>query len=90
VEPDQTGYVEVLIEDSGRELPPQQREHLFDPFYSGRSAGRGAGLGLPTAWSLTRQQGGDVYLSSQPGEPTRFVMRLPLPPTDERMVALAG
>ena len=71
------GQVEVVVEDSGRALPPAQREHLFDPFYSGRSAGRGPGLGLPTAWSLARQQGGDVALASQPGEPTRFVLRLP-------------
>jgi signal transduction histidine kinase len=72
------GTAEVIIEDSGQGLPPAQREHLFDPFYSGRAAGRGPGLGLPTAWSLARQQGGDVLLASQPGEPTRFVLRLPL------------
>jgi two-component system NtrC family sensor kinase len=75
----QPGQVEVVVEDSGPELPPTQREHLFDPFYSGRPAGRGTGLGLPTAWSLARQQGGDVFLASQAGEPTRFVLRLPLP-----------
>jgi signal transduction histidine kinase len=75
--PQQPGQVEVVVEDSGPELPPAQRNHLFDPFFSGRSAGRGAGLALPTAWSLARQQGGDVFLASQPGEPTRFVLRLP-------------
>ncbi len=75
----QPGQVEVVVEDCGPELPPTQREHLFDPFYSGRPAGRGTGLGLPTAWSLARQQGGDVFLASQAGEPTRFVLRLPLP-----------
>ena len=82
------GQAEVVVEDSGRGLPPAQREHLFDPFYSGRAAGRGPGLGLPTAWSLARQQGGDVVLASQPGEPTRFVLRLPL--HIERSPALAG
>jgi signal transduction histidine kinase len=82
------GQVEVVIEDSGPGLDDNQREHLFDPFYSGRSAGRGAGLGLPTAWALARQQGGDVVLVSQPGETTRFVMRLPL--SIERSQTLAG
>jgi signal transduction histidine kinase len=82
------GYVEVTIEDSGPEMPALQREHLFDPFYSGRPAGRGTGLGLPTAWSLVRQQGGDVFLASQTGEPTRFILRLPIP--SERSNALAG
>ena len=86
--PGPTGSAEVVIEDSGQGLPPAQREHLFDPFYSGRAAGRGPGLGLPTAWSLARQQGGDVFLASQPGEPTRFVLRLPL--HVERTPALAS
>jgi signal transduction histidine kinase len=84
----QGGTAEVVIEDSGQGLPPAQREHLFDPFYSGRAAGRGPGLGLPTAWSLARQQGGDVVLASLPGEPTRFVLRLPL--HVEPSPALAG
>ena len=81
------GQVEVLIEDSGPGLDDNQREHLFDPFYSGRAAGRGAGLGLPTAWSLARQQGGDVALISQPGEPTCFILRLPLPIDRARILA---
>ena len=39
-----------------------QREHLFDPFYSGRQAGRGRGLGLPTAWRLARAHGATLAL----------------------------
>ena len=68
-----------VVEDNGKGLSEIDRTHLFDPFYSGRQAGRGRGLGLPTSWALARQQGGDVYLASQEGETTRFVLRLPLP-----------
>jgi signal transduction histidine kinase len=53
--------VEFLAEDNGGGPAPAHREHLFDPFFSGRPAGRGRGLGLPTAWQLARVQGGDVY-----------------------------
>jgi signal transduction histidine kinase len=68
----------VFVEDSGPGPAPEQRPHLFDPFYSGRSAGRGRGLGLPLAWRLARQQGGDVSLEpARPGQPTRFVLSLP-------------
>lgn len=70
--------VEVAVEDSGPGPAAGQRAALFDPFYSGRNAGRGRGLGLPVAWRLARQQGGDVYLDPpQPGQPTRFVLTLP-------------
>jgi signal transduction histidine kinase len=71
-------HVEVFVEDSGSGVAPEQRAHLFDPFYSGRSAGRGRGLGLPVAWRLARQQGGDLRLEpARPGEATRFVLVLP-------------
>ena len=74
-EPDQA---QVVIEDSGPGPDAVQREHMFDPFYSGRAAGRGRGLGLPTAWRLACQHGGDVRFVPVPGGPTRFVLTLPV------------
>ncbi len=70
--------VYVVVEDSGPGPTAAQREHLFDPFYSGRSAGRGRGLGLPTAWRLAREHGGDVRYVPTPAGPTQFVLSLPL------------
>jgi signal transduction histidine kinase len=66
----------VAVEDSGPGLSVADREHLFDPFYSGRKAGRGRGLGLPTAWQLARQHGGDVAFDGN-APTTRFVLTLP-------------
>ncbi len=65
----------LTVEDSGPGPSEADREHLFDPFYSGRKAGRGRGLGLPTAWRLARQHGGDVSFCGT--APTRFVLTLP-------------
>jgi signal transduction histidine kinase len=70
--------IDFIIEDSGPGIAPHQREHMFDPFYSGRQAGRGHGLGLPIAWRLARQIGGDVRFEDIPNGPTRFVLSLPL------------
>lgn len=69
--------LELLIEDSGPGPAAPQREHMFDPFYSGRQAGRGRGLGLPTAWRLAREHGGDVFFDEASSGPTRFVLALP-------------
>jgi two-component system, NtrC family, sensor kinase len=78
VEPLSDTVIEVAVEDGGSGPDPAQRPSLFDPFYSGRPAGRGLGLGLPVAWRLARQQGGDVRLdATRPGGPTRFLLSLP-------------
>jgi len=71
--------IDVVVEDNGPGLPAPLREHLFDPFYSGREAGRGRGLGLSTAWRLVKVHGGDLRFVNLPNGPTRFVMSLPYP-----------
>jgi signal transduction histidine kinase len=71
--------IDVVVEDNGPGLPAPLREHLFDPFYSGREAGRGRGLGLSTAWRLVKVHGGDLRFVHLPHGPTRFVMSLPRP-----------
>ncbi|MFN4260019.1 MAG: ATP-binding protein [Gemmataceae bacterium] len=77
VEQPRPEWLHIVVEDNGPGPQPAQREHLFDPFFSGRSAGRSLGLGLPTAWRLAREHGGDVYWDERLEGPTRFVLRLP-------------
>ncbi|MBY0461117.1 MAG: hypothetical protein K2V38_27665, partial [Gemmataceae bacterium] len=69
-------FVRFVIEDSGPGLSAAALVHAFDPFFCGRAAGRGRGLGLPTAWQLARQNGGDVRHEPTDG-PTRFVVTAP-------------
>jgi two-component system, NtrC family, sensor kinase len=76
VESSANGTVDLVVEDNGGGLAQVNSEHIFDPFYSGRKAGRGRGLGLPTAWRLARQQDGDVSFDAA-GPPTRFILTLP-------------
>ncbi len=44
--PHSKGQVRIFIRDDGPGLKPEERRHVFDPFYSARQAGRGIGLGL--------------------------------------------
>jgi two-component system NtrC family sensor kinase len=69
------GGLTFVVEDSGPGPGPADREHLFDPFYCGRKAGRGQGLGLATAWQLARLHDGEVRF--QGDGPTRFLLVLP-------------
>ncbi len=71
------GSAAVAVEDSGPGPAAGDVAHLFDPFFSGRTAGRGRGLGLTIAWRLARLNGGDVRYATTAGGPTRFVLALP-------------
>lgn len=72
--PDQ---VRILIRDDGPGIAPEVRRHLFDPFFSGRSAGRGLGLGLSKAWRIVSNHGGQIDIDSQTGHGATFIVRLP-------------
>jgi len=67
----------ITVSDDGRGMDPDAARRAFDPFYSGRDAGRGIGLGLPKAWRLIEGSGGEVAIESRPGQGTRVAVVLP-------------
>jgi signal transduction histidine kinase len=66
------------VQDDGRGITPEEAAHLFDPFFCGREAGRGLGLGLPRAVRVVAQAGGELRWHSAPGQGTIFHLHLPL------------
>ena len=69
-------YVVVEISDSGPGIPPEIKPHIFDPFFTTKGVGEGTGLGLNTVQTIVRKHGGNIQVSSNPGD-TRFQVRLP-------------
>jgi signal transduction histidine kinase len=55
---------QIIIRDNGPGIPPEMRQHIFDPFYSGREAGRGLGFGLSKCWRIIRMHGGTVEVNA--------------------------
>ncbi len=72
--------VQITVADDGPGIPQSARRHLFDPFYSGREAGRGLGLGLSKCWRIVTQHGGRIEVDSTPGQGARFTISLPVRP----------
>lgn len=66
------------VHDTGRGIGATEGAHLFDPFYCGRAAGRGLGLGLPRAARIAAQAGGELRWHSVPGQGTTFQLSLPV------------
>ena len=66
------------IHDHGRGISAIEGSHLFDPFFCGRQAGRGLGMGLSRAARFVELAGGDLQWCSTPGQGATFSVRLPL------------
>ena len=58
--PQSGSHIRFAVSDNGVGLSESEREHLFDPFYSGRQAGRGLGFGLSKCWQILRLHGGTI------------------------------
>jgi hypothetical protein len=67
----------LRVADNGPGISPEQRRHIFDPYYSARQAGRGLGLGLSKCWRIVGLHHGRIDVASQPGQGAVFTVTLP-------------
>jgi signal transduction histidine kinase len=71
----------VEITDTGQGIPTECANHVFEPFFTTRSFGKGLGLGLDTVQRVIQKHFGAVAFDSKP-EKTTFRVRLPLDRTE--------
>ena len=69
--------VVLTVTDTGRGMDEQTLARAFDPFFTTKEHGKGTGLGLHTVQTVVRQNGGDVWARSAPGEGSTFTLCLP-------------
>ncbi|MCG8421886.1 MAG: ATP-binding protein [Proteobacteria bacterium] len=67
----------IAVTDQGSGIPDEIREHIFDPFVTTKDPGQGSGLGLAITYSIVHEHGGDIWVDSEVGRGTSFVMYLP-------------
>jgi two-component system, NtrC family, sensor kinase len=74
--------VRVTVSDNGEGMPPDTIAEIFNLFVSTKGA-RGTGLGLTVSRKILREHGGDIHVSSQPGEGSTFVLEFPVRTGDD-------
>ena len=74
------GHVCAFVSDTGTGIPPEVREHIFEPFYTTKGD-KGTGLGLAICYRVVHDHGGEILVESQPGVGTTFEIRFPMAQT---------
>jgi len=70
--------VEVRVRDNGIGIAPENRDKLFQPFFTTKPTGEGTGLGLSISYEIvTQQHGGTIEVHSEVDAFTEFTVRLP-------------
>jgi two-component system, cell cycle sensor histidine kinase and response regulator CckA len=70
-------FVLITLRDTGMGMTEEVRQNIFEPFYTTKQLGKGAGLGLATVYGIIRQSGGWIDVQSQVGQGAAFHIYLP-------------
>ncbi len=77
---EEPGYVRFSVQDTGKGIPPEHLDHLFEQFYQepGQDEKSGVGLGLAIVKEIVQSHGGQVGVESEVGVGSTFHFTLPV------------
>ena len=89
LEPVNNGHlprVLVSVSDTGCGMTPEVQAHIFDPLYTTKQRGKGAGLGLVVVNQVMQEHNGTVTVESSPQQGSRFQLSFPAAPYSRHAV----
>jgi two-component system NtrC family sensor kinase len=71
-------FIEVKFSDTGHGIKEEDKQRLFEPFFSTKEVGEGTGLGLAISYSIIQKHKGTIEVQSQLEKGSTFIVKLPL------------
>ena len=65
----------IRISDTGRGIPRESIDKIYEPFFTTKD--KGTGLGLAIVYNIIKKHGGDITVESEEGKGTTFTITLP-------------
>ncbi len=72
------GHLRMVFADTGGGIDPEIKDKVFDPFFTTKGPTRGTGLGLSICYSIVKDHGGTIEVTSERERGTTFTIILPL------------
>ncbi len=73
-----SGRVQVRVQDRGRGMTSEERQHAFDPFFTTRTEEGGTGLGLSIVHGTIAEHGGTINIDTESGKGTTVTIEFPI------------
>ncbi len=90
---DKPGQVEICVADKGMGISKYEAGQIFEPFFRGKKAVEdqihGTGLGLSLAKRIVEGNAGNIFVKSEIGKGSQFIVRLPAA-SKESMIEFAN
>ncbi|MCK8601167.1 ATP-binding protein [Desulfoferrobacter suflitae] len=77
---DRKNLIRLEVEDSGVGIPEEMLSQIFEPFFSTKNQDKGVGLGLSVVYGIIKEHHGSIYVKSEVGKGSNFIVRFfPIP-----------
>ncbi len=77
-------YICIKFSDTGTGIQEEDKNRIFEPFFSTKDAGKGTGLGLAISYSIVDQHRGKIEVDSEVGKGSSFAVKIPISMDEER------
>jgi signal transduction histidine kinase len=82
------GEILLTVSDTGTGIPEENISKIFEPYFTTKETG--SGLGLTLVFKIIREHQGEISVKSRKGEGSSFIITLPLPQKERRLLGYEG